>query len=107
VSAGESDIVLAALGFALSLLLAGWMLARAVRRFRRRSRRFPNHQPDAHYEDFLRLVQEAGPLPELEPNSRPHRRRRRPATTYRRKDNGQFTTERYAKQHPGTTTELD
>jgi ABC-type nickel/cobalt efflux system permease component RcnA len=107
VSAGESDIVLAALGFALALLLAGWMVARAIRRLRRR-RRTPNHEPAAaDYEDFLRLVEQAGPLPELEPNSRPHRRRRKPAPMYRRTDNGQFTTETYAKQHPTKTTPVE
>lgn len=105
-SAGESDIVLAALGFAFGLLLVGWLIARTVRRLRRR-RRLPDHQPAARYEDFLRLVEQAGPLPELEPNSRPHRRRRRPAPTYRRTDNGQFTTETYARQHPTKTITIE
>lgn len=105
-SAGESDIVLVAFVFALCALLAGFGLPRAFRDLRRRSRRFLRHsrrRSAARYEDFYRLLEQANPLQEDEPNGDRARRRKTPTPRYRRADNGQYTTETYAKQHPTKT----
>lgn len=105
-SAGESDVVLVALVFALGVLLAGFGLPRAFRDLRRRSRRFLRHgrrRSAARYEDFYRLVEQANLLQEDESNGGRARRRKAPTPRYRRADNGQYTTETYAKQHPTKT----
>jgi hypothetical protein len=105
VSAGEFDVVLLALASALGLLLAGWGAARAFQGLRRRFRRLlrhVRHRSATRYEEFDRLVEQALLLEGQEPNSGQHRRGKK-TPRYRRADNGQYTTETYAREHPTKT----